>query len=80
MIGRQLLSSDILCQISDISLSRLADRGGEGLSQGLTKCGKMFLKCEKDIGLLVNGRKHKHAKYGNTEVNNNTEDVNIIVR
>ena len=51
-----------------------------GLSQGWTKCGKMFVKFEKDIGVLGKGRKHKHAKYGNNEVNNNTEDVNVIAR
>ena len=40
----------------------------------------MLLKCEKDIGLLGKGRKHKHAKDGNNEVNNNTEDVNMIAK
>ena len=65
---------------SDLSLSRLADRGREGLSQGWTKCGKMFVNFEKDIGVLGKGRKNKQAKYGNNEVNNNTEDVNVIAR
>ena len=46
----------------------------------MTECGKMFLKCEKDIGVLVKGRKHKHAKYGNNDVNNNTEDVKMMFR
>jgi hypothetical protein len=40
----------------------------------------MLLKCEKDIGLLVKGRKHKHVKHGNNKVNNNNEDVNVFVR
>ena len=79
---RQTAALQIFCVRYQISASvdKLADRGGEGLSQGLTKCGKMFLKCEKDIGVLVKGRNHKHAKYGNNEVNNNTEDANMIVR
>eukprot|EP00091_Calanus_sinicus_P006513 TRINITY_DN17198_c0_g1_i1.p1 TRINITY_DN17198_c0_g1~~TRINITY_DN17198_c0_g1_i1.p1 ORF type:complete len:155 (-),score=58.61 TRINITY_DN17198_c0_g1_i1:156-620(-) len=40
----------------------------------------MLLKGEKYLGEVWKGRKHKHAKDVNNEVNNNTEDVDMIDR